>query len=274
MVQPLLSRKGPEVLQAVQQFKVQLGRRRLPLHVVHSDRAKEFQTRAMKAWMADQGIHHSRSSGSEPAGNSTAELGVRWVKARTRALLTDVHAKEWPLAAQHAAQKQWNEKLPPTGRIEDKISPAFGQVVWFKAKAYVGKEEQKADEAKAKNPDLPPRWKKGFYRGRALDVPNGHIIAREDGGLVIAKGVREKVVIPEEIEPPLLPELEADLELPDPSHRVTGKTAPPERVGSAGEVAIAKVDTKTCQTMVDEILGCFPSWFKGPQGETPSGFTR
>ena len=201
MVQPLLSRKGPEVLQAVQQFKVQLGRRRLPLHVVHSDRAKEFQTRAMKAWMADQGIHHSRSSGSEPAGNSTAELGVRWVKARTRALLTDVHAKEWPLAAQHAAQKQWNEKLPPTGRNEDKISPAFGQVVWFKAKAYVGKEEQKADEAKATNPDLPPRWKKGFYRGRALDVPNGHIIAREDGGLVIAKGVREKVVIPEEIEP-------------------------------------------------------------------------
>ena len=74
MVQPLLSRKGPEVLQAVQQFKVQLGRRRLPLQVVHSDRAKEFQTRAMKAWMADQGIHHSRSSGSEPAGNSTAEF--------------------------------------------------------------------------------------------------------------------------------------------------------------------------------------------------------
>ena len=255
MVQPLLSRKGPEVLQAVQQFKVQLGRRRLPSQVVHSDRAKEFQTRAMKAWMADQGIHHSRSSGSEPAGNSTAELGVRWVKARTRALLTDVHAKEWPLAAQHAAQKQWNEKLPPTGRNEDKISPAFGQVVWFKAKAYVGKEEQKADEAKAKNPDLPPRWKKGFYRGRALDVPNGHIIAREDGGLVIAKGAREKVVIPEEIEPPLLPELEADLELPDPSHRVTGKTAPPEGVGSAGEAAIAKMDTKTRQTMVDEILG-------------------
>ena len=210
MVQPLLSRKGPEVLQAVQQFKVQLGRRRLPLHVVRSDRAKEFQTRAMKAWMADQGSHHSRSSGSEPAGSSTAELGVRWVKARTRALLTDVRAKEWPLAAQHAAQKQWSEKLPPTGRIEDKISPAFGQVVWFKAKAHVGKEEQKADEAKAKNPDLPPRWKKGFYRGRALDVPNGHIIAREDGGLVIAKGVREKVVISEEIEPPLLPDFEAD----------------------------------------------------------------
>ena len=221
MVQPLLSRKGPEVLQAVQQFEVQLGRRRLPLHVGHTDRAKEFQTRAMKAWMADQGSHHSRSSGSEPAGNSTAELGVRWVKARTRALLSDVRAKEWPLAAQHAAQKQWNEKLPPKSsgtrschlKVGLRIRLAlhlFGQVVWFKAKAYVGKEEQKADEAKAKNPDLPPRWKKRFYRGRALDVPNGHIIAREDGGLVIAKGVREKVVIPEEIEPPLLPVFEAD----------------------------------------------------------------
>ena len=63
------------------------------------------------------------------------------------------------------------------------------------------------------------------------------------------------MVIPEEIEPPLLPELEADLELPDPSHRVTGKTAPPERVGSAGEAAIVKVEAKTRETMVDEILG-------------------
>ena len=56
------------------------------------------------------------------------------------------------------------------------------------------------------------------------------------------------MVILEQIEPPLLPELEADLELPDPSHRVTGKTAPPERVGSACEAvhpkAVSLVESK------------------------------
>ena len=50
--------------------------------------------------------------------------------------------------------------MPSTGRVEDKVKPAFGQVVWFKTKGYVCVKEKKADAAE--NPDLPPRWKKGF----------------------------------------------------------------------------------------------------------------
>ena len=95
--------------------------------------------------------------------------------------------------------------MPSTGRVEDKVQPAFGQVVWFKTKRYAGVKERKADAA-AENPDLPPRWKKGFYRGRAPDVPGGHIICRSDGGLVIAKGIRDRVITPS---PHVLPELEA-----------------------------------------------------------------
>ena len=94
MVQPLLGRKGPEMLQAIQNFRIQLKRRKLPLDHIHSDRAREFQTRALRTWAAEHGIYHTRSSGSEPAGDSTAELGVRWVKARNRALLTNFPARE------------------------------------------------------------------------------------------------------------------------------------------------------------------------------------
>ena len=103
LAQPLLSRKGPEVLQAIQNFRIQLKRRKLPLDHIHSDRAREFQTGALRTWVAEHGIYRTRSSGSEPAGNSTAELGVRGVKARTGALLFNIPAKEWPLAAQRSS---------------------------------------------------------------------------------------------------------------------------------------------------------------------------
>ena len=115
LVQPLLSRKGSEVLQAIQNFRIQLKRRKLPLDHIHSDRAREFQTRALRTWVAEHGIYNTRSSGLEPAGSSTAELGVRWVKARTRALLFNVPAKEWPLAAQHAVHRLWADRMPSSG---------------------------------------------------------------------------------------------------------------------------------------------------------------
>ena len=140
--------------------------------------------------------------------------------------------------------------MPSTGRVEDKVKPAFGQVVWFKTKGYVGVKEKKADAAE--NPDLPPRWKKGFYRGRAPDVPGGHIICRSDGGLVIAKGIRDRVITPS---PHVLPELEAH----ELARRITGKTTPPGRDGTPpgrdGTVAVAVLGATTRQTMVDEILG-------------------
>ena len=72
LAQPLLSRKGPAVIQGIQNFRIQLKRRKLPLDQIHSHRAREFQARALRTWLAEHGIYHTRSSGSEPAGNSTA----------------------------------------------------------------------------------------------------------------------------------------------------------------------------------------------------------
>ena len=206
MVRPLLRRQGTHVLQAMKEMRNQLRRANLPLLQLHTDRAREFRTRSFKSWIADTGIYHTKTSGSEPAANGSGEQAVRWTKRMTRQLLitSKAEARDWPMAARHAADVHWHRHVPPNGTKRETI-PAFGQTVWFKAKSYAARQEKVVD---APLPDLPPRWKKGFYRGRAPDVSGGHVLVREDGGLVIAKGVRQKVIQPEE-EEGLLPELEA-----------------------------------------------------------------
>ena len=225
---PLRRRTGPAVLTALQELVLQMSKVNVPINAIHSDRAREFKTAQLRTWLADQQISHTRTSGSETAGNSTAELGVKWFKARTRALLKAAEAAptDWPMAAAHAAFGLW-KKAFPSSRSSSFQTLAFGQTVWFKAKGYRGVKERKADMGA--NKDLPARWKKGSYRGPASDVSNGHIILREDGGLSIAKGVKNNVIEPHQEEPPLLPSrevtLEEEIEPSTPTRRVRSKTA-------------------------------------------------
>ena len=91
-----------------------------------------------------------------------------------------------------------------------------------------------------------------MYRGRAPDVPGGHIICRSDAGVVIAKGIRDRVITPSAH---VVPELEAQ----ELSRRITGKTTPPGKDGPPpgrdGTGAVAVLGATTRQTMVEEILG-------------------
>ena len=225
---PLRRRTGPAVLTALQELILQMSKVNVPINAIHSDRAREFKTVQMRTWLADRQISQTRTSGSEAAGNSTAELGVKWFKARTRSLLRTASAspEEWPLAAAHAANGLWRMAFPGAEASKG-TRLAFGQTVWFKAKGYRGVKEREMDAGR--NKDLPPRWKRGSYRGVAQDVSNGHIILREDGGLSIAKGIKGQVVEPHMEEPPLLPAHEVELvEDPDPatpSRRVRTKSA-------------------------------------------------
>ena len=110
---------------------------------VHSDRAREFRARSFRRWTIDKGLFHSRTSGSEPSANGTAECAVKFFKRRTRQLLVTAGAdpKDWPLAAQHAAELHWRSMMPPDGQPRDPL-PAFGQEVWYKVKNYAGSEEE------------------------------------------------------------------------------------------------------------------------------------
>ena len=153
---PLRRRTGPAVLTAIQEMILQISKEGMMVRSLHSDRAKEFKTMQLKTWLAEHQIHHTRTSGSEAPGNSTAELGVKWHKARTRALLSSASSSpsEWPLAAAHAAALLWAKVFPSSSLFKDRIL-SYGKPVWFRAKGYRGVKEKASD--KEMNKDLPVR---------------------------------------------------------------------------------------------------------------------
>ena len=61
-----------------------------------------------------------------------------------------------------------------------------------------------------------------------MDVSEGHLLLRDDGGLTLAKGLKEGIKEPEKEDPPLLPELHVDNVddpgPPIPASRIRGKT--------------------------------------------------
>ena len=145
----------------------------------------------MKAWLAHDQITLTMASGAGPASNATAERGVRWYKAKARA--PKASPADWPMATSH-------------GNIVVRIA-AFGQEVWYKAKAYKGVKEKEVDAVA--NKDLPVRWKRASYRRPSMDVTEGQ---------------KE----PEREDPRLLPELQVeevdDPGPPTPWSRLRGKT--------------------------------------------------
>ena len=193
-----------EALRAAREIALQLKASGLHVSTVHTDRAREFSSLVFKEWLAESGFLHTRTSGGEPAGNSTAELGVRWAKNRVRALLkaAKAEAKDWPLAITQASSTAWAKAFPYSPTTRSPSAP-FGQEVWFRAKGYKGAAEKEHDP-------MGDRWKRGWYRGPALDVSRGHVILREDGGLTVAKSVKFNVVNPEREFPDLFMPGEAE----------------------------------------------------------------
>ena len=222
---PMRSRRTDQVLEAAQALYKKLRRANLPIVQIHTDRAREFRRR----WTVDRGVHHSRTSGSEPEANGTAECAVKFFKRRARQLLisSGAEARDWPLAANHAAELHWRDLMPRDGAAREPL-PAFGQEVWYKIKGYMGSEEKKVA---APLPDLPPRWRKAYYRGVASDVQGGHVLCREDGGLVIAKGIRMDVIEPEKLDllPPAIAVVPSEEQRP-PERRLRSKTKGVEEI--------------------------------------------
>ena len=187
----LRRRTGPAVLQAAKEILLQLRQTGLHVSNIHTDRAREFKAKMFKTWVNDEKLRHTKTSGGDPAANSTAELGVKWAKARVRSLLRSAKAdpRDWPMAIDHASSSVWSKAFPSSTWTNPPLV-AFGTEVWFRAKGYKGKKEKSYD------PDG-TRWKKGLYRGPARDVSRGHLILREDGGLAIAKGIKFNIVEPD-----------------------------------------------------------------------------
>ena len=87
LARPLRTRKKAEALKAIQEMYIQLRSSGFPLNRLHMDRAREFQSGALEHWAAARDIDLSRTQGSDPAQNGTAERAVGFTKMRMRILL-------------------------------------------------------------------------------------------------------------------------------------------------------------------------------------------
>ncbi|CAE7291385.1 GIP, partial [Symbiodinium microadriaticum] len=226
LARPMKSRKKKDALRAVQELYVQLRSNGFPVCKLHSDRARELQTDALESWAAARDIEVTRTQGSDPAGNGTAERAVGAIKARIRVLLgqakelsgaeDDVVRTWWPFAAETAvAQHQavaFGRKLPTVAR--------FGSKVFTKRKGY----------GQGGRFDLQPRWMSATYLGPARSVPGGHLVLTDEGNLWYTTNVRQFEEPPKEDEGAA-----ADTEAPvPPARRIRRKSSVVELAGGVG----------------------------------------
>ena len=226
LARPLRTRKKAEALWAIQEMYIQLRSSGFPLNRLHMDRAREFQSGALEHWAAARDVDLSRTQGSDPAQNGTAERAVGYAKMRMRILLAqakelsgledDVVKSWWPMAADTAVTQQQSmamgRKFPSAAR--------FGSRVFTKRKGY----------GTGSPGDLKPKWIGGYYLGPARSVPGGHMVYTDEGNLWFTTSIRQFEDREAEAESSAVPPA------PDllPARRVKGKTRAVELASGAG----------------------------------------
>ena len=88
------SRQASVVLPCLQScfedLRALTGGSRPPILRLHSDKASEFLTPTIRAYLSQQGVRQTVNSGCDPQGNGLAERWIGIVKVRATALLADV----------------------------------------------------------------------------------------------------------------------------------------------------------------------------------------
>ena len=265
IIRPMESRKHAETLRAVQEAYIQLRSCGLPVHRLHADRAREYNTKFFEQWAASRDIDVSKTQGDDPPQNGTAERAVRFIKMRMRILLAqarelsglseDVVGSLWPYAAETASAQQeaevWGQPSPSVAR--------FGSKVFTRRKGY----------GQGGRTDLLPKWVEGVYLGPARSVPGGHMVLTDEGNLWYTTNIRQFQDLPDQggasdadAEPPAHPPLRrvrrksSIVELAGGVGLIPGFDADPEM--SEGEEvglrAIARLPTTTGTTSSEEIV--------------------
>ena len=127
MAVPLRSRHVNDVTRAVSYFYAKVKSLGVPLHRIHSDRAKEFVSKQFAAWVAQRGLLHTTTAGDEHQGCARVEGEIGHLKNRVRVLLTSTNSGEhlWPLALRHAAECRYRSQLRSVGVPAPTVLP-FG----------------------------------------------------------------------------------------------------------------------------------------------------
>ena len=162
---PLRTRRGKEVLGAIQQTVNRLQAYGFPVHRFHADRAKELRSAELVAWLRAMGIHGTWTAGESPAGNK-AELAVQNLKGASRKLLevSGLPHAFWPFAVLHASNRNWVHLAEGMGAPVLALLP-FGLAL------HARKRLKHADKS-----SWSPRTVMGRYLGQAPHTPGGHLV--------------------------------------------------------------------------------------------------
>ena len=104
------------------------GGSRPPILRLHSDKASEFLSPAIRTYLSQQGVRQTVNSGYDPQANGLAERWIGIIKVRATALLADVRLPPdyWSYACRWVAYMH-------THRVTEipinKVLPHFGDVV-------------------------------------------------------------------------------------------------------------------------------------------------
>ena len=124
---PLRSRHATDIVEVTSLMYGRLRSLGLPVHRVHSDRAREFTSKQFTAWLRQRDVVHTTTGGDEHQGCARAEGEINILKNRTRLLLdtskADTHL--WPLAIRHASEQRFREQLAALGVRLPRLIP-FG----------------------------------------------------------------------------------------------------------------------------------------------------
>jgi transposase InsO family protein len=111
MAIPLGSKKGPEVLQGLQEMYLRLTQAGYKIERIHTDRGSEFIHKKMKSWCLDRLIRQTTTVADDPASNGRAEAAVGMIKRKGRTILraAGLSTKFWPYAVRYISEALWKE---------------------------------------------------------------------------------------------------------------------------------------------------------------------
>ena len=206
-VMPLHSRQKIDVNAAMRRMYLQLRQEGHPMTRVHSDRARELKSAALRQWLYEKDVWITTGESQTSQQNGRAEAAVKNLKKHAKVLLasSSLPRECWSLAMTFAAHQQ---RKRATGQSIAK-DPTFGARVAVKSKIF----------GTGGSFDLDPRWREGRFVGYSSDVRNGLVVRYEDGTFVTSCHVREGLVDAEAI----VGEEQLEADLPLPTRRLRAK---------------------------------------------------
>ena len=131
LVEVVESRNANHILPAIARIYSRLRQLGLPVMRLHSDRAREFTSLAVRRWAQARDIVVTKTSGDNYKANGRCECALGQIKRATRTVLSaGGHGINWwPLAAKHVGERKLRSQLRALGY-------PVGDLLQFGSRAY------------------------------------------------------------------------------------------------------------------------------------------